>query len=410
MLALRITFALLLVAVLAGLSVFLYRRLVRDVTGSRALQRTGAAAFIVLAVLMPVGRFFLPPADGFARTAAIVVSTWWGLALFTALPLLGLATLEWLMARRGARAEAPAPQAPPAATEAPSDPSAIAEPPLDITRRRVVARLTAGGALAFGGAFSAFGAWKAFAPPEVIERAIHLPGLPRSLDGFTIVQLSDLHIGPIIQEHFVDRLVELVNGARPDLVAITGDLVDGTPAQLGPFVARLAALRSKHGTYFVSGNHDYYSGWERWAPELERLGFQVLRNRFTTIGDAGGSFDLIGVDDWGSRWAHNGYDLDRATAGRDPERASVLLAHQPNGLEQAADHRIGLQLSGHTHGGQFFPGTVVGELVWGERNAGLSRYQGTQLYTSRGCGFVGPPMRLGAPPEIARLVLVSEAT
>jgi predicted MPP superfamily phosphohydrolase len=140
---------------------------------------------------------------------------------------------------------------------------------------------------------------------------------------------------------------------------------------------------------------------------LPGFGMTVLRNRHVTIGDAGGSFDLIGVDDWGSRWFAGGYDLEQATAGRDPDRASVLLAHQPNGIEGAAEKRIGLQLSGHTHGGQMFPGNLVGELIWGPRNAGLSKLGNTQLYTSRGCGFVGPPVRVGAPPEVVKVVLVA---
>ncbi len=117
--------------------------------------------------------------------------------------------------------------------------------------------------------------------------------------------------------------------------------------------------------------------------------------------------DLVGVDDWGGRWGRAGYDLDRATAGRDPSRASVLLAHQPHGLDLAAEKQLGLQLSGHTHGGQLFPGNLVADVIWGDRNTGLSQHQGTQLYTSRGCGFVGPPMRVGAPPEVVKLVLVA---
>ena len=172
-------------------------------------------------------------------------------------------------------------------------------------------------------------------------------------------------------------------------------------------MARLRNLQSRFGTYFVSGNHEYYSNWELWAPELENLDFEVLRNRTLAIGAPGASFDLIGVDDYGSRWRPNGYDLEAATKGRDPARPAVLLAHQPTGLELAAGKHIGLQLSGHTHGGQLFPATLLGSVIWGSRNAGLSAYEGTQLYTSRGCGFVGPPMRLGAPPEVVKIVLLA---
>jgi uncharacterized protein len=216
-----------------------------------------------------------------------------------------------------------------------------------------------------------------------------------------------VHVGAIIQTKFLDMLVAEANRAKPDLVAITGDLVDGAPAQLGQYVARLRNLSSKHGTYFCSGNHDYYSGWERWAAALEGMDFTLLRNRHVRIGDAGASFDLLGVEDWGTRFGGGEYDLDAAMAGRDAERASVLLAHQPANLDVVASRGIGLQLSGHTHGGQIFPGTLIGSAIWGDRNTGLSRHGSTQLYTSRGCGFVGPPMRVGAPPEIVKLVLTS---
>ena len=171
--------------------------------------------------------------------------------------------------------------------------------------------------------------------------------------------------------------------------------------------ARLRNLQSRFGTYFVSGNHDYYAGWEEWSRELEGIDFEVLRNRTVSIGDPGASFDLIGVDDYGARWAPNGYDLEAAVKGRDPERASVLMAHQPSGFELAAQKKIGLQLSGHTHGGQLFPGTLVGDVIWGRRNAGWSALDGSQIYTSRGCGFVGPPMRVGAPPEVVKIILVA---
>jgi hypothetical protein len=324
---------------------------------------------------------------------------WWGVTLFALLALLSLEA-----ARRLARVlRRPAP-AGAVATGVPFVPP----PPTieDPDRRLFLARASAAGALAFGGGMASFGAWRAFRPPAITELAVRLKGLPKALEGFTIVQLSDIHVGAVIQGHFLDQLVSVANAAKPDLVAITGDLVDGTPDELGRYVARLRNLSSRHGTYFVSGNHDYYSGWEAWAPELERLGFEVLRNRAVSIGEPGASFDLIGVDDWGTRFARSGYDLAAATAGRDPSRASVLLAHQPSGLELAAEKGIGLQLSGHTHGGQLFPATIVGEVIWGERNAGLCRLDDTLLFTSRGCGFVGPPVRVGAPPEVVKLVLL----
>lgn len=402
--AFRIVFLLLALGIFVGANVYLYRRLVQDVTEHPWLRRIAAAGMAFAFLAVPALRF------AFRDTAqhpafATVVLLWWGVTIYTLMALLVAEAARWLLFLRSAASPASARSAE-AASGLPGSP----EPqpaPADPARRLFLSRATAAGALAVGGGITAYGSYRAFTPPAVSEVPIVLPGLPKALDGFTIVQLSDIHVGAIIQERFLDQLVQAANAVKPDLVAITGDLVDGHPDSLGGFVARLRKLSSRHGTYFVSGNHDYYSGWETWAPLLPGFGMTVLRNRLVSIGDAGGSFDLIGVDDWGSRWGHGGYDLDQATAGRDVERASVLLAHQPNGLELVAKKRIGLQLSGHTHGGQMFPGNLIGDVIWGRRNAGLSKLDGTQVYTSRGCGFVGPPVRVGAPPEVVKLVLVA---
>jgi len=193
---------------------------------------------------------------------------------------------------------------------------------------------------------------------------------------------------------------------RPDLVAITGDLVDGKVPSLGPSVAALRELRAPHGTYFVTGNHEYYWNHEAWAEALEGMGVGVLRNRHVRIGDAGASFDLVGVDDWAARASGRGYDLEAAVAGRDVERAAVLLAHQPSNWRVAAKAGMGLQLSGHTHGGQFFPFTLAVSAIW-EHDAGHFEEEGRHLYVSRGTGFWGPPLRVGAPPEIVKVTLLA---
>ncbi|HYX90913.1 MAG TPA: metallophosphoesterase, partial [Myxococcaceae bacterium] len=243
-------------------------------------------------------------------------------------------------------------------------------------------------------------------PPELTEVAVQLPGLPRALDGFSIVQLSDIHLGNLVERRFLEELVRRANALRPDLVAITGDLVDGNVPTLGPAVAALAELRARSGTFFVTGNHEYYSGDEEWTAFLQRMGVAVLRNRHVRIGDPGASFDLVGVDDWGARRIGRGYDLEAALAGRDPDQPAVLLAHQPANFREAARKGIGLQLSGHTHGGQVFPFTVFVRLAW-EYPAGLYDLGASRIYVSRGCGFWGPPMRLGSPPELVKVVLTA---
>lgn len=386
MMWLRLGFGVLALVVFGGAMVFIYRRTIRDtIVSPRVRSAMGVllgALFLAVPALRFAWREALPP-----TWMTTVVLLGWGVLLYT---LLGLVVLE--VGKRLDRVRRRSVTVP-AEPESPE-------------RRLFLARTAATGALAFGGAAATFGTWRAFTPPEVTEVPVRLPGLPKALEGFTIVQLTDVHVGAIIQERFLDQLVATANSAKPDLVAITGDLVDGPPSLLGPYVARLRNLSSRHGTFFVSGNHDYYSGWERWSKALEGMDFTLLRNRRVSIGDAAASFDLLGVEDWGTRWGGGGYDLDAATEGRDPTRAAVLLAHQPQNLAAVAEKQIGLQVSGHTHGGQLFPATLIGDAIWGDLNTGLSRQGFTWQYTSRGCGFVGPPMRVGAPPEVVKLVLL----
>ncbi len=174
----------------------------------------------------------------------------------------------------------------------------------------------------------------------------------------TIVQLSDIHVGPTIHRDFIETIVRQTNALNPDLIAITGDLVDGSVEDLAEHVAPLAQLRAKHGVFFVTGNHEYYSGAEEWCTELRRLGVRVLRNERVSIGEPSDSFDLAGTDDHSAKGFGEGHgeDLPKALGGRDPARELVLLAHQPKTILQAQHHGVGLQLSGHTHGGQIWLG------------------------------------------------------
>jgi uncharacterized protein len=406
MLSLRIGFGLVALLIFGGLNFFLFQRLIVDVTTNAWVKRGLGVLLVSTYAAVPLLRWW--GADGNPpQTGTLVVLILWGLLLNVLLVLVGFEAVKWWVNRRGTFAD----RNHAVASGVPTLESLSAVPPRtppveNPERRRFLARVGASTALGVGGGLTTYGVYRALTPPEISEVSIRLPGLPRALEGFTIVQLSDIHVGAVIQEKFLDVLVAEANRAKPDLVAITGDLVDGSPQSLGRYVARLRNLNSKFGSYFCSGNHDYYSGWERWAATLPSFGLTVLRNRFVTIGDAHASFDLVGVDDWG-RMGVGDYDLEAATVGRDPSRASVLLAHQPSNLEAVSAKNLGLQLSGHTHGGQLFPGTLIGSLLWQERNTGLSRQGSSWLYTSRGCGFVGPPMRIGAPPEIVKLVLTS---
>ena len=281
--------------------------------------------------------------------------------------------------------------------------------PVDaMTRRMFLARTTSVAAVSVAGGSVARGITQARGVHEIVDVEVTLPKLPKALDGFSIVQLSDLHVGLTIDREFVARVVELANGLSPDLIALTGDLVDGPVAALRDEVEPLAALRAKHGVYAVTGNHEYYADVDPWIAAISRLGAKYLRNELVTIGDGAAAFDLAGVDDHGAyKYAGHGEDLKAATANRDPSRALVLLAHQPRQVRRAVKHGVDLQLSGHTHGGQIWPWHYIVRVQQGGLLAGRYQHGTTQLYVTRGCGYWGPPVRLLAPLEITRVILRS---
>ncbi len=242
----------------------------------------------------------------------------------------------------------------------------------------------------------------------VVRVDIPVAGLPASLNGFTIVQISDIHVGPTIRASYVEAIVEAVNRLKPDLVAITGDLVDGSVAELAGHVAPLQRLASRDGSFFVTGNHEYYSGADAWIAQLQRLGIQVLQNRHVVIERDGAKLVLAGVADYGAGHfdASHRSDPQAAMAGAPPDAAfRVLLAHQPRSAGEAAKAGFDLQLSGHTHGGQFLPWNFLVKLQQ-PFTAGLHAMDELRIYVSRGTGYWGPPKRFGAPSEITQLRLV----
>jgi uncharacterized protein len=245
--------------------------------------------------------------------------------------------------------------------------------------------------------------------PRVVDVEVPLQGLPPALQGFTIAQISDVHIGPTIKREFLRGIVDIVNSLDVDLVAITGDLVDGSVEQLATHVEPLSRLRARHGTYFVTGNHEYYSGATAWIAELRRLGLHVLLNEHVILNHGGAPLLLAGVTDYSAHQFDPAQrsDPQAALAGASPDlRPRVLLAHQPRTAAAAADAGFDLQLSGHTHGGQFWPWNLFVRLQQ-PFTAGLDRLANLWIYTSRGSGYWGPPKRLGVPSEIARVRLVA---
>ncbi|HZT01974.1 MAG TPA: metallophosphoesterase [Steroidobacteraceae bacterium] len=245
--------------------------------------------------------------------------------------------------------------------------------------------------------------------PRVVNVNVPLAGLPPALQGFTIAQISDVHVGPTIKRDFLRGIVEIVNSLDVDLIAITGDLVDGTVEQLATQVEPLSHLRARHGAYFVTGNHEYYSGAAPWIAELRRLGLHVLLNEHVVLSHGGAPLLLGGVTDYSADRFDPAQrsDPEAALAGAPPDlRPRVLLAHQPRTAAAAADAGFDLQLSGHTHGGQFWPWNLFVRLQQ-PFTAGLHRLGKLWVYTSRGSGYWGPPKRLGVPSEIARIRLVA---
>jgi uncharacterized protein len=231
-------------------------------------------------------------------------------------------------------------------------------------------------------------------------RRVRVPLEKLGVETYTIVQLTDVHIGTMLGREFATGVVRQVNALEPDLVVITGDFIDGRLAELRPHVEPFRGLRARDGVYAVTGNHEYY--WETgpWLEHIRSLGIHVLRNEHVTIG---GAFELAGVDD-----SSAAEDVPRALRGRDPALPVVLLAHHPSTVKRAAAAGVDLQLSGHTHGGQLLP---LGWLIrlFEPLAAGLARFGGTWLYVSEGTGFWGPPLRVGTTSEIAAITRVRAA-
>jgi predicted MPP superfamily phosphohydrolase len=266
-------------------------------------------------------------------------------------------------------------------------------------------RLEAGTVLALA---AALGAWSLRqARPRVVRQDIRLAKLPPAFDGFRIAQISDLHVGGRVDRAYVEDVVAQVNALQPDLIAITGDLLDSDLEQVRDALEPLKGLRAGEGVFYVTGNHEYFHGIGPWLEEVPRLGLRLLMNERVAIRRGQEAFDLAGVDDFmGRSVPGHGPDFERALAGREAGRESILLAHQPKALPEAVRHGVGLVLAGHTHAGQMWPFMHLVKLdqpyVAGHYTEGP-----TQLYVNQGTGFWGPPMRLGTRSEITLLTLKS---
>ncbi len=271
----------------------------------------------------------------------------------------------------------------------------------DPERRRFLARV-AGSTAALGtGAITATGVQNARYGLAVEEVQVRIRNWPAAFEGLRIAQLTDVHVSHILGREYVEAVVELTNGTSPDLIAITGDLIDARVDEIESEIAPLRGLRSRLGNFFVTGNHEYYSGEvEEWIDHLRSLGLRTLHNERVSFGDGAETFDLVGVPDWSRRNKEFAPSLARALEGRRPETPSILLAHQPKQIHEAAKLGIDLQISGHTHAGQIWPMGTLLAYLGNPYVQGLHWHQRTQIYVSRGTGYWGIPMRVGCPPEI----------
>ncbi len=359
------------------------------------------AALVASALLMPMG--FM--ARRVARGPLSVALTWAGLlfmGLFSTLFVLTVVRDALLVLAWGVVVVAGFADMQPGALDALQTWSAFAVPLLGLVA-------------------TSWGFWNARRTASVVRVDVPIAGLPAALHGFTVAQISDVHVGPTIRHAYLQRIVARVNALGADMVAITGDLVDGRVEELRRHVAPLSGLTSRHGTFFVTGNHEYYSGAHAWIDELRRLGVQVLMNEHRVLrhdsghlpqdsatGRATEMLVVAGVADYSAHHFDETHRSDPAAAMAGAPAAArmrLLLAYQPRSAQAASDAGFHLQLSGHTHGGQFWPWMFFVKYQQ-PFTAGLNRLKSLWVYTNRGTGYWGPPKRFGVCSEITHLRLV----
>lgn len=382
-------FIVVLGTVLGLMHLYVWKRLIKDTTRGRT--RWVLSVLLTALLVWLLATLLLPRLLGWREPAWLVWPgyVWFGLIAYLFLTLLVTEPVRLILRGWVKRKQA----------------TATVSEDSTMNRRVFLARASAMAAGSASVGLVGFGMSRALGPPKLLAVPVRLRRLDPAFNGFRVAVVSDIHLGPLAGRAHTERIVAMINQTEPDLVAIVGDLVDGTVEELGSAAEPLRDLVSKEGTFFVTGNHEYFvDDTGSWLRELERLGVQPLRNENTPIRRGAATFDLVGVNDIAGEQDSSPPDFDRALSGVDGSRPTILLAHQPVQVTQAVERGMDLQLSGHTHGGQMWPFHYIVSAAQPSL-AGLSTVEGTQLYVTRGAGFWGPPVRIGAPPDISVLSL-----
>jgi predicted MPP superfamily phosphohydrolase len=391
--------ALLLSAVSALIHVYFWKRLVRDTLPAGRVRRIGgvtlaALAALVLLVLFPVHDSWLHDWLWLLLPGYV----WLAVTIYLFLALVALEPLRLALSQRHRLHQ---PTADRAGTASGRPTSSLPSELRDPSRRLLLSRGVAVVATAAAAGLVGHGARSALGPPRIDRLHVPIHRLPRRMDGFRLAVVADIHLNPLAGRAHTERIVATINRLNPDLVALVGDLTEGTVERFGPAAAPLRNIVSRHGTFFVTGNHEYYVGVEQWLAELHDLGLHLMQNRRVEID----GLDLAGVNDpIATDLGYPGPDYHAALGDRDPYRPVVLMAHQPVQAREIAGYGVDLQVSGHTHGGQLAPFGLLTRLAQPVVN-GLGEVDGTRVYVTNGAGFWGPPVRVGAPPEVGLLEL-----
>ncbi|GLW29946.1 membrane protein [Actinoplanes regularis] len=410
---------------------YLWKRLVLDTLRPGRARRVSAGIAVVLGLLAPAT--LIGVRSGYLRWLAWPGYLWIALMFYLLVSLIALeiprlaVRLLWVDRRRTGKTVETAPDTADsepvlASVAATAGGSGVSEAADDSTPETVTAGtggesgtatedggidrrlLLARGAAIFAGLTAAsitgYGIRTATSAPKIDRVRIPIAKLPRAMDGTRLAVVSDIHLGPLTGIGHTERITRVINSVDADLVCVVGDLVDGTVAELGRLAEPLRGIESRRGAYFVTGNHEYYSGFQPWIDEVAELGMRPLRNERVEID----GLDLAGVNDLGGEQFGDPADFRRALGDRDTSRPVVLMAHQPLAARDAAPYGVDLQVSGHTHGGQMAPFNLLVKLQQ-PVVSGLGRVDGVPVYVTNGAGFWGPPVRVGAPPQVTVIEL-----